>query len=100
MRALELVAVLLFLLAAFWVLSALARQWTRRQAMRGSDLRRWHEAHQLEAGGARRAVFVEREGERERVGFVLTSATDYEDRFHELMSEARERAAMLNSESA
>lgn len=60
MRALELVAVVLFLLGCLWLLRALLREWTRRQALQRVAVRRWHETHQLGAGGSRRLVFVER----------------------------------------
>lgn len=100
MRALELVAIVLFLLGCLWLLRALLREWARRQEMQRAAAQRWHETHQLEAGGSRRLVFVERPGEREPVGSVPIAAKDYEDRFHELMAEARQRAAMLNSEGS
>ena len=100
MRALELVAVALFLLGCLWLGRALVREWARRQALERAGAQRWRETHRLEEGGSRRVVFVERPGEREPVGSVPIGAEDYEDRFHELMSEARQRAAMLNSEEA
>ncbi len=95
MRAFELVAVLVFLLGSVWAVSLLWREWARRQSR---ALRRWREGHQLEPGASRRLVFVERQDEREPIGAVSTSADDYDDRLHQLMSEARERAAVLNSE--
>lgn len=63
---------------------------------------RWNPGHHVEVdrtSNHRRVVYVQRLEEIEKVGAVATSDPEYEERFFELMAQARERAAALNSES-
>ena len=89
MRAVEVVAFGAFVATCAGFARAL---WARARAPAG----RWEAYHRFD--GTRRRVYVRRGAELEPVGDVLTTDPGYEDRFLRLMAEARERAAVLNSE--
>ena len=88
MRAIELLAVLAFVAVMALLIARLVRG-SRPAA-------EWQPFHRFE-GGCRR-VYVRRGAELEPVGQVQAEDPAYEEEFLELMSRARERAAMLNSE--
>lgn len=67
--------------------------WARSQPKPRDE---WAPFHDFD--GARRRVYVRRGDRLEPVGDVAPSDPAYEDTFLALMSQARERAATLNSE--
>lgn len=101
MRVLELVAVVLFALGSIGAIKYLVRVAPRRETQRRIEQTTWEPHHELDPGSIeqRRNVYVRKDEERELVDSVLTSDPDYDDKFHLLMSRARERAATYNSES-
>jgi hypothetical protein len=56
----------------------------------------WEATHRYEHGA--RHVYVRRGRELEPIGKVVVGAADYDERFMRLMDQARERAAVLNTE--
>lgn len=93
---LEIVVVLVgvgLLAYAVWQLSAAGRARRRRDGL----IYRAH--HELAVGGGAREVSVVQAGtgSAELIGSVAVGDPDYEDRLHELMADARQRAAALNS---
>lgn len=96
MRALAILLAIVVVLVLFW----LARQLMTRAAARELADARWEPAHHsLPDGGVE--VCLERAGETSLpLARLDPLATDFEDRLHEAMAEARARAAALNSERA
>jgi hypothetical protein len=94
MRIIALVLALAILVLIFWG----ARQYVAWQAQRRLDTARWVPAHHSLADGGVE-VSIERLGEEPvRLARLDPQDPDFDDRLHEAMAAARERAAALNSE--
>jgi hypothetical protein len=94
MRAIALILALAILLLIFWG----ARQYVAWQAQRRLDTARWVPAHHSLPGGGVE-VCLERLGEDPvPLARLDPQDADFDDQLHEAMSEARARAAALNSE--
>jgi hypothetical protein len=93
-RALAIILAIVLVLALWWV----ARQLMARAAARQLAGARWEPVHHsLPDGGVE--VCLERAGEESLpLARLDPLASDFDDRLHEAMAEARARAAALNSE--
>ena len=94
MRLLAILLAIVVVLVLFW----LARELMARAAARQLAAARWEPVHHsLPDGGVE--VCLERQGEQSLpLARLDPLASDFEDRLHEAMAEARARAAALNSE--
>jgi hypothetical protein len=94
MRVLAVILAIVVVLVLFW----LARQLMARAAARQLPESRWEPVHHsLPDGGVE--VCLERAGEQSLpLARLDPLAGDFDDRLHEAMAEARDRAAALNSE--
>src|SRR4051812_7846738 len=94
MRILAVVLAIVVVLVLWW----LARELIARARARALADARWEPAHHSLPGGGVE-VCLERAGEESLpLARLDPLAGDFEDRLHEAMSEARARAAALNSE--
>ena len=96
MRVLAVLLAIVLVLVLFWV----ARELIARSAARQLADARWEPVHHsLPDGGVE--VCLERPGEQPLpLARLDPLASDFDDRLHEAMAEARARAAALNSERA
>jgi hypothetical protein len=91
--------VLAFIVAVLFVMLVLylTREAIRRFAHPERYLpRKWEAFHRVEGGTS--WVYVGKGMEQVAIGSVSSNADDFDDQLHQLMSDARYRATVLNSE--